>query len=127
MRVSACRLNRDKGETTMAVVQIVINQNGPLPISTSFQALGDGPVLLMISGSAWTQAQDVQIGAELFIDGISVGTAWLFANQSGSHMALVTVMIPYMISYAEHQITLSPLNKETSSDSNDSYLVTLLY
>ena len=35
----------------MADAQTIINENGPLPITASFNALSDGPALVMLSGS----------------------------------------------------------------------------
>ena len=105
----------------------VIGQNGPLPITTTFQVENDSPTLILLSCSAWTQTGDVMIEVDLLVDGVAVAWAALFCNASNQHMALVSVPMPYTFSIGEHTFTLQAGNSETVSDFNDFYYVTLLY
>ncbi len=115
----------------MADAQVVINQNGPLPITASFQALSDGPALVMLSGSVWTQNADTLIGVDLSVDGgPAIGGANIFANNAATHMAVVPIVIPYIFSLGPpptHEITLSAGTTGTVSDQNDFFQVTILY
>lgn len=40
-------------EKIMALVQTLISVAGPLPLSQTFNAKGDGDVVFYLSGSAW--------------------------------------------------------------------------
>jgi hypothetical protein len=105
----------------------VIGQKGPLPITTTFQVENDGPTLILLAGSAWTQTENVTIGVDLLVDGEAVAWAALFCNPSNQHMALVSVPMPYTFTIGLHTFTLRPDSPETVSDHNDFYYVTLLY
>jgi hypothetical protein len=105
----------------------VIGQKGPLPITTTFQVENDGPTLILLACSAWTQTGNVMIEVDLLVDGEAVAWAGLFCNPTGQHMALVSVPMPYTFSIGEHTFTLQAGNAETVSDINDFYYVTLLY
>ena len=111
----------------MANAEIVINQKGPLPISTTFQAKSDGPALLMLSGSVWAVAAQSLIGFQLLVDDVSIAAATIFANLANSHMAVVPIAVPYTFTFGQHKITLTPMTGPTVSDQNDSFQVTVLY
>jgi len=112
----------------MADAQTVVNQNGPLPITASFQALSDGPALVLLSGSVWTQNQGgALIGVQLQVDGTPIGTAWILANNTATHMAVVPIAIPYTFGFGNHEIYLAAATGETVSDTNDFFCVTILY
>jgi hypothetical protein len=105
----------------------VISQQGPLPITVPFQVENDGPTLILLSCSAWTQTANVMIEVDLLIDGAEVAWASLFCNTPTQHMALVSVPKPYTFTIGEHTFTLQAANPETVGDVNDFYYVTLLY
>ena len=105
----------------------VIGQNGPLPITTTFQVENDDPTLILLSCSAWTQTADVMIEVDLLVDGEAVAKASLFCNPTAQHMTLVSAPTPYSFSIGEHTFTLQAGNANTVSDFNDFYYVTLLY
>jgi hypothetical protein len=105
----------------------VIDQKGPLPITTTFQVENDGPTLILLAASAWTKTANVMIEVELLIDGTEIAWAGLFGNTPNQHMALVPVPMPCTLSIGEHTFTLQAGNPETVSDFNDAYYVTLLY
>ena len=105
----------------------VIGQEGPLPITTTFQVENDGPTLILLSCSAWTQTAPVMIEVDLLIDGVEVAWAELFANVSTQHMALVAVPKPYTFTIGAHTFTLQAANSATVTDQNDTFYVTLVY
>lgn len=105
----------------------VISQQGPLPITVTFQVENDGPTLILLSCSAWTQSANVMIEVDLLIDGAEAARASLFCNTPTQHMALVSAPNPYTFSIGEHTFTLQAANPETVGDFNDFYYVTLLY
>ena len=112
----------------MADAQTVINQRGPLPITATFQALSDGPALVMLSGSVWTQNEGgALIGVQLQVDGTPIGTAWILASDTATHMAVVPIALPYTFGFGSHEIYLGAATGETVSDNNDFYCVTILY
>lgn len=112
----------------MSIMQILLQSNGPLPVSAPFKAPASGPAMLNLTGSAWTQTAGSVIGLSVSIDGAQVGSAWVYANAAGSHMAVVPVMMPITLpdSTGSHTITISALNSGTTTDLNDNFQVTLL-
>src|SRR5712691_2085955 len=112
----------------MADAQVVVNQSGPLPITTTFKALSDGPALVMLSGSAWTQNQGgALIGVQLQVDGTPIGTASILANNTATHMAVVPIALPYTFGSCNHEIDLGAATGETDTDQNDFFQLTILY
>ena len=105
----------------------VIGQKGPLPITTTFQVENDGPTLILLAASAWTETADVMLEVDLLVDGAAVSWAALFGNTPNQHMALVSIPMPYTFSIGEHTFTLQAGNPQTVSDFNDFFFVTLLY
>ncbi|HXQ37830.1 MAG TPA: hypothetical protein VN843_27725 [Anaerolineales bacterium] len=107
-------------------VQVIINQVGPLPISASFNPVGDFPMYIEVNGSVWTQTANVMIGIDIAIDGQVVGTAHIFSNASATHRAVVPAYIPVKLTQGPHKLTLSA-SKNTVSDFNDYYTAVLHY
>lgn len=105
----------------------VIGQKGPLPITTTFQVENDGPTLILLSCSAWSQTPNVMIEVDLLVDGVAVAWAALFCNTPDQHMALVSVPMPNTFSIGEHTFTLQAGTPETVTDFNDFFYLTLLY
>ena len=107
-------------------IQVLINQVGPLPISTSFNAIGDSPMYIEVNGSVWTQTANVMIGIDIAIDGQSAGTAHIFSNGPSTHRAVVPAYIPVKLSQGPHKITLTA-SANTVSDFNDYYTAVIHY
>lgn len=110
----------------MPLAQVVVNQTGPLPIQTQFKYQAQGPGMLFLSGTAWTQTAGVTIGFEVLIDGNSIGASEVFANESGSHKTTVTAFFPVDLDYGQHQLMVSLMGNAVS-DANDVFNVSLLY
>src|SRR5881227_1621361 len=99
-------------------VQLIISQAGPLPITATFNSIGDSPMYLEVNGSVWTQSPNVKIGINVDIDGQALGAARLFSNGSTTHRAVVPGYFQIKLSQGPHKLTLSPA-ANTVSDLND--------
>lgn len=107
-------------------VQVIISQAGPLPITATFNAVGDSPMYIEVNGSVWTQNTNVMTGIDIAIDGQNVGSALIFSNASTTHRAVVPAYIPVKLSQGPHKITLSA-SANTVSDTNDFYTAVIHY
>ena len=109
-------------------VQIVISQKGPLPITATFQALGDLTMTLVVHGSVWTPTSNQMIGIAIQLDGQAIGQAQIFSNGGSTHRAVVPAYIPVKLAYGQHKLTLSALpSGGTTSDLNDFFTAVLHY
>ena len=109
-------------------VQVILSQQGPLPVKATFNALSDAPVTLEVSGSVWTQTANNMIGIQIAIDGNPVGKAIIFSNAASTHRTVVPAYIPLQLPFGQHAITLSALpSTSTVSDQNDFYTAVLHY
>lgn len=111
----------------MAGVLQVFSQSGALPLKATLEVDANGPVLIMISGTAWTKTANTQLGVVLRVDGGMVAAASVFSNLPNLHVPLVAAFVPYKFSSGQHTFTLEASNADTLSDGNDNYNVTLLY
>jgi len=108
-------------------VQIVISQKGPLPITATFQALGDLTMTLVVHGSVWTQTTGQMTGIAIQLDGQAIGNAQIYSNGANTHRAVVPAYIPVKLAYGQHKLTLSAMPGGTVSDLNDFYTAVLHY
>jgi hypothetical protein len=111
----------------MADLQVIVEQFGPAPLSVQFNAPADGPVTFFLSGSAWANTANQLIGVSVELDGVPIGTAVVFCNESTSHRALVPVLMNAVLTAGVHTITILPNNAYTVTDGNDYFQVALLY
>ncbi|HEX3464216.1 MAG TPA: hypothetical protein VHS78_09250 [Candidatus Elarobacter sp.] len=112
---------------------IVLQQAGPLPISTTFSLpFSATPAVLVVYGSVWTQRANAMIGCQVSIDGSVMGTASVFSNTPSTHRQFT----PYAVQLQDDTasatsppesvtLQLTAASPYTVSDSNDSYLVLL--
>ena len=107
-------------------VQMIINQKGPLPITATFNSIGDSPMYLEVNGSVWTSTANVMIGIDINIDGQVVGTAHIFSNGGSTHRACVPAYIQVQLSQGPHKLTLTP-SANTVSDLNDYFTAVIHY
>lgn len=110
----------------MGVQVIVDNQKGALPITASFNAIGDSPMILEVSGSVWATSQNVMTGINVDVDGQSLGTAHIFSNGASTHRAVVPAYFQVKLSQGPHKLTLSAA-ANTVSDFNDFYNAVIHY
>ena len=106
-------------------VQMIINQVGPLPITASFNSVGDSPMYLEVNGSVWTQTTNQMIGIDIALDGQVIGTAKIFSNGNTTHRAVVPAYIQVKLAQGPHKLTLSANN--SVSDFNDFYTAVIHY
>lgn len=113
----------------MADAMVIFDGAGPLPQSATFTAPADGPVIFVLSGTAWTQSAAVLIGINLSLDGSGIGDAAMcWANQNANHQAMRATFIPFdSLSFGEHTIEITNAYSNTITDQNDYFQVTLLY
>jgi hypothetical protein len=107
-------------------VQIILQQQGALPLTVNFNALSDAPVTLEVNGSVWTQTANQMIGFQVAVDGQALGKAQVFSNTASTHRPVVPMYFPQQLSFGPHSLTLSAL-PGTVSDQNDFYAVVLHY
>lgn len=110
----------------MAAQIIINNQQGALPVSASFNSMGDIQMVLEVNGSVWSQSTNVMIGIDVAIDGKPVGTAHIFSNGPSTHRAVVPAYFPIQLGQGQHKITLSAA-ANTVSDFNDYYTAVIHY
>ncbi|HYY96606.1 MAG TPA: hypothetical protein VE713_19025 [Pyrinomonadaceae bacterium] len=108
-------------------IQILVQQAGPLPIKTTFQAPSDAPIYLEVNGSVWSQSANVVIGIGVNLDDQEVGHARIFSNGTATHRAVVPAFIPIKIKQGQHTLSLFPDTTQTISDFNDFYTVVIHY
>jgi len=108
-------------------VQVVISQKGPLPITATFQALGDMAMTLEVNGSVWTQTSNQMIGIAIQLDGQAIGNAQIFSNANTTHRAVVPAYLPVQLAFGQHKLTLSAMPGGTVSDVNDFFTAVLHY
>jgi hypothetical protein len=107
-------------------VQVLLSQQGPLPINISFQPPGDMPMYIEVNGSVWTQNANTMTGIQVAIDGNVVGTANIFSNTPSTHRAVVPAYIPITLDQGQHTLALTVLGG-TISDANDLYTAVIHY
>ena len=109
-------------------IQVIVSQQGAMPITVNFKALSDAPVTLEVNGSVWTQTANNMIGIQVAIDGSAVGKAQIFSNTSTTHRTVVPAYIPLQLAFGQHSITLSAIpGTSTVSDQNDFFTAVLHY
>jgi hypothetical protein len=113
----------------MVNAMVLLDTNGPVPVSATFEAPADGPVMFVLSGTAWTQNAGSLLSIILLLDGAIIGKpAVCYANQSASHQALRTTFIPFdNLTPGSHTIEVTCSSPNTVADQNDYYQVTLFY
>ena len=111
----------------MAILSLLNQASGPLPLSATFTAPSDAPACLVLSGSVWSQAANQIIGVTLELDGVPIGAASICSNGAATHRAVFTSNMPVTLTFGSHTISLLPSNGSTISDQNDFFEVVLQY
>ena len=106
------------------MIQQLISQKGPLPIRATFNYQGDGSVGFYVGGSAWTKSVQ-SIGAQLLLDGNSLGFVWVYANEANSHKALMPKLLSVKMTLGQHEVALVAW-EGTVTDSNDYFVVQII-
>ena len=108
-------------------VQVIVDQQGPLPIKATFNSLTDEPVYLEVNGSVWSASPDTLIGILVEVDGAVAGKALIFSNQPTTHRTVVPSYGQVQLGPGQHTIVLSPVTPTTTSDMNDFYTAVIHY
>jgi hypothetical protein len=108
-------------------IQVIINQPGPLPIQTTFEAPGDEAMYLEVNGSVWSEYANTMIGIGIDLDGQRIGATQIFSNGNNTHRTVVPAYIPVQLSEGQHTLYLYLNTGETTSDSNDFYTAVIHY
>ena len=108
-------------------IQVVIQQAGPLPINVNFNAIGDMPMILQVSGSVWSQKEGNMIGIGIKLDGNAIGSAQIWSNGTATHRAVVPAYIPIQLTQGQHTLSLFTNTPGTVSDLNDLYTAVINY
>ena len=104
----------------------VISQAGPLPITSApFKAPVDGPVVFVVTGSAYSNTANVPISFTVLLDNNVIGTAQVFSNGSQTHRVLPPLFIPVALTDGSH--TCAIMASPTATDYNDHFTVQILY
>jgi hypothetical protein len=108
---------------------VIYDGPGPLPQSVNFDSPVDGPVVLFLTGTAWTQTVGATVQIALVLDSNVVGsTSMCYANQAALHMTLRPTFIQIDdLAFGAHTIEIAPANGETTTDFNDYFQVVMLY
>lgn len=108
-------------------IQVIVDQQGPLPIKATFSVPTDEPVYLEVNGSVWSEFPNNMIGILAEVDGVAVGKALIFSNTPDTHRAVVPSYGQLQLGFGQHTIVLSPVTPTTTSDSNDMYTAVIHY
>ena len=108
-------------------VQQLINQAGPLPLKGGFIAGTKDSVLLVVTGSLWSQSANVMLQMNVYLDGTQVGVAQIFSNGASTHRVLPTLFIGLPpLGSGQHTIMLAAPSPATT-DLNDTFAASLIY
>lgn len=107
-------------------METLIAGGGPLPLSNTFKAPGDGDVFFYLSGSAWSQQQG-NLVIQLLLDGKVIGEMSVCTNETVSHKTLVPVFIAANLTYDTHTVEIQVGNSQTLTDQNDNFQVLLVF
>ena len=107
------------------MIQQLISQKGPLPITASFTAKAEDLVGFYVAGSAWTKNPNQSIGVQVLLDGQSLGFIWVYANEAQSHKTLMAKLLPVDVEHGQHEVKLVAW-EGTVSDSNDYFIVQII-
>jgi hypothetical protein len=99
-----------------------VANNSPNPVSAQYTSTG-GTLLVQFAGSAWSSNGGEMISASLLMDNAQIATASVYANPSGTHMALVPVAVLLNgVNAGTHTFTVSSKNQ---MDGNDLFTITV--
>lgn len=105
---------------------VIIDQAGPLPISTDVKWPSSETVVVAVSGTAYAQAPGTMLRVRLYIRDTWIGSIQLMANQASQHVTLPTGFILTTGEYGEFTVKLAA-DAGTVTDQNDRFTVALLY
>ena len=106
---------------------VIIDQAGPLPISTTVDWPSSNTVIIAVSGSAFAQKPNAMLRVKVYVAGTWISSAQIYANQAATHLTLPTSFFATHGGQGEFTLTLSAADGNTQTDANDRFTVALLY
>lgn len=118
------------GDPYLTMVQLVNNQWGPCPVGGQFPMNG-GTLTIEFSASVHTDTYVPpgsvgQVGYEIFVDGVSVGTATTLTSQANMWGQVSTVLIVENLSVDNHEVSVQPWGPFTSNDQFNIFNLTVI-
>jgi hypothetical protein len=104
------------------------NQSGRPPANQSSiqRSPLDGPAVLVVTGSLWTQSINTLLTMTVQLDGTSVGTAKIWSNGVSTHRTFPSFFLTVNLTYGQHVLTLTP-GASVLSDLNDTFTASLIF
>jgi len=99
----------------------IINQVGPLPLKAQFKSPMDGPAVLVVTGSLWSQTANTLLTMGVQLDGTSIGTAKIWSNR-----AFPALFLGVNLTYGDHVLTFTA-GANVISDLNDTFTASLIF
>ena len=109
--------------------QLLYSGTGPLqsPTNIPFNSPVVGsPVLFFVSGSGWSNNGQEMVGVNVALDGETFTSMQAFTNEATSHVSFVCAINLIPLDFGKHTLSLMP-SPNTTTDSNDSFTVTMVY
>ena len=104
----------------------IINQVGPLPLKAQFKSPMDGPAVLVVTGSLWSQTANTLLTMGVQLDGTSIGTAKIWSNGVATHRAFPALFLGVNLTYGDHVLTFTA-GANVISDLNDTFTASLIF
>ena len=105
----------------------VISQAGPLPIQAEITWPSSEPVVVAVSGSAWTKTPNSMLMVQVSVNEKPIGVLQLFANPASTHLCLPAGFFVTQQPIADSVVSLTAGNGTTATDGNDNFTVTLIF
>ena len=117
-------LATDFRKGTQEMLVTAVTNNAPSPVSATYTSSG-GALLVQFAGSGYSSTANKMISANLTLDGVTVATASVFANETQSHKAFVpvAVLVP-SAKPGSHTFAVSA-GANTTLDGNDLFTITV--
>ena len=106
---------------------VLLDRNGPLPLSSTFEVSADTQVLLVAGSVITGTGGGVQVGIGIIVDGNQIGQALVNMNITNAHAAVVPQYFALSLDAgSEHTLELVNANGNTGSDRYDHFRVLLI-
>ncbi len=108
--------------------KVLYSKPGPLqPTDIPFTSpVAGSPVLFFLSGSGWSPNGQEMVGVNVALDGETFTSMQAFTNEAKSHVTFVSEINLVTLDFGQHKLSLQPSSNLTS-DTNDTFTVTLIY
>jgi hypothetical protein len=125
-RVTALETAVGHGVTATVVLSNEPGDFGPVGRSKAFTTAG-GALVLIVSGSAWSDTQGAALDVVVQLDGSPIGHLKAFTNEGFSHKALPTqVFRVAALPAGSHNLGVLHGNAATTTDANDYFSATVI-